>query len=249
MASNNINTVNIRPKRANAGQNSQLEDFTVFGLAKKPTEKTIKTMKWQMDRLYGPNKETCPRKRRIISAIPVPVEETIMVEGGQFGHPDSYFQNSESEFDSDATTEISDSEDSASTKSDPMEGIEPAEGTFPDEKRKFKCDRCEMYYEEQDLHEERNVTDDLHLLCYTCFISFDRQLQMLKKRRLAREKQEEMDKMMEEIVWPENAQVPEKSITSGLIDLTIGPDSGDFIAPDSGDFWRYETDSNIIVID
>jgi len=256
MASNDINTVNIRPKRANAGQNSQLEDFTVFGLAKKPTEKTIETMKKKMDGLYGPNRETSPKKRRALSAIPLPVEETVMVEGGQFGHPDSFFRNTESEFDSDATTEISDSDDSASTQSDPMEGIEPAEGTFPDEKRKFKCDRCEMYFEEQDMHEDRNVTDEFHLLCYSCFVSFDRQLQMIKKRRLAREKQEEKDKLYEEIVWPEDAQLfsrnpanfemtqpqyPEKSITSGLIDLTI--------APDSGAFWKYESDTNMIVID
>jgi len=261
MASNDINTVNIRPKRANAGKNPKLDDFTVFGLAKEPTEKTIKTMKMINDKLYGPNRETCPRKRRIISAIPVPEEETIMREGGQFGHPDSYFQNSESESDSDATTEISDSDDSASTKSDPMEGIEPCEGTFSDEKRKFKCDHCDRYFEEEDIHEERNVTDDYHLLCHGCFNVVNEQLITAEKMRKKRQRQEEMDKLMEEIVWPEDAQTfsrnpahfemtqpqyPEMSITSGIIDLTIDEPVP---IPDSGAFWRYESDSNLIVID
>ncbi len=256
MASNDINTVNIRPKRANAGKNSQLEDFTVFGLAKKPTEKTIKIMKEKMNGLYGPNRETCPRKRRALSSIPLPTEETVMVPGGQFGHPDSYFRKTESEYDSDETTEISDSDDSASTQSDPMEGIEPAEGTFPDDKRKFKCDHCDRYFEEEDIHEERNVTDDYHLLCHGCFNFVNEQLITAEKMRKKKQRQEEMDQMMEEIVWPEDAQLfsrnpahfemtqpqyPEMSITTGLIDLTI--------APDSGAFWRYESDSNLIVID
>lgn len=256
MASNDINTDNIRPKRANAGKNPKLDDFSVFGLAKEPTEKTIRTMKKKMDGLYGPNRETCPRKRRSIATIQLPVEETVMVEGGQFGHPDSYFRDTESEYDSDATTEISDSDDSASTQSDPMEGIEPAEGTFPDDKRKWKCDHCDMYYEEHDMHEERNVTDDYHLLCYSCFKVVEERLIVAEKYREKKRRQEEMDKAYEEIVWPEDAQLfsrnpahfemtqpqyPEKSITSGLIDLTI--------APDSGAFWRYESDSNLIIID
>ena len=252
MASNDINTVNIRPKRANAGQNSQLEDFTVFGLAKKPTEKTIETMKKKMDGLYGPNREPSPRKRRALAAIQLPVEETVMVKGGQFGHPVSYSED----IDSDATTEISDSDDSASTQSDPMEGIEPAEGTFSDEKRKFKCDHCDRYFEEEDIHEERNVTDDYHLLCCSCFKVVEERLITAENIRKKKQRQEEMDKEYEEIVWPEDAQLfsrnpanfemtqpqyPEKSITSGLIDLTI--------APDSGAFWKYESDTNMIVID
>ncbi len=259
MASNDINTVNIRPKRANAGKNPKLDDFSVFGLAKEPTEKTVKTMKKKMDGLYGPNREPSPRKRRALSAIPLPAEETVMVGGGQFGHPDSYFRDSESEFDSDATTEITYSDDSASTQSDPMEGIEPAEGTFPDEQRKFKCDHCDRYHEEEDIHEERNVTDDYHLLCHSCFKVVNEQLITVEKMRKKRARQEEMDKAYEEIVWPEDAQIfsrnpahfemtqpqyPEKSICSAIIDLTItGP------IPNSGAFWKYESDSNLIVID
>ena len=236
MASNDINTVNIRPKRANAGQNSQLEDFTVFGLAKNPTEKTIKIMKEKMNGLYGPNRETCPRKRRALSAIPLPTEETIMVKDGQFGHPDTYFRDSDS-----------DSDDSAS-----IESIDSAEGTYPDKDRKFQCSNCNMYYIEEDIHEERNITDNLHLLCHGCFRNYQGGLE--RQARIQREIAKEKD--FEEIEWPEDAQVfsrnpahfdmtqpqyPEKSITSGLIDLTI--------TPDFGAFWRYESDSNLIIID
>jgi len=261
MASTDINTVNLRPKRANAGKNPNLDDFSVFGLAKQPTEKTVRTMKMKMNGLYGPNREPSPRKRRALTAIPLPVEETVMVPGGQFGHPNSYYPTklrnilNESETDSDATTEMSDTVYSASTESDPMEGIEPAEGTFPDDKRKFQCDMCELYYVEEDIHEDRNITDELHLLCQSCFSEYER----LQNTRDAYDRRIEKERAMEEIVWPEDAQLfsrhpahfemtqpqyPQKSITSAIIDLTI---SGPF--PDSGDFWRYESNSNLIVID
>ena len=250
MSANDKNTVNNRPKRANAGKNPNLQDFSVFGLAKQPTEKTINAKKEIKRRLEGPNKETCPIKRRNLAMKEFPIEETVMVPNGQFGHPDDYFET-----DSDATTEMSDSDDSVSTQSDPMEGIEPAEGTTSDDKRNFQCDMCEMHFIEEDIHEERNITLRLHLLCHACFRNYDG----LQKSREAYEKHIEREKAMEEIVWPEDAQVfsrnpahfdmtqpqyPEKSICSAIIDLTIaGP------IPDSGAFWRYESDSNLIVID
>lgn len=152
-----------------------------------------------------------------------------------------------------------------------MEGIEPCEGTFPDEKRKFRCDHCDRYFQEEDIHEERNVTDDYHLLCHGCFNVVNEQLITAEKIRKKKQRQEERDKLMEEIVfpeeeeeeivWPEDAQTfsrnpahfemtqpqyPEQSITSGIIDLTI---SDPVTIPDSGAFWRYESDSNLIVID
>lgn len=221
MSPNDKNTVNTRPKRANAGKNTKLEDFSVFGLTKKLDE------------------EKCPRKRRKIATdlakkhIPPPVD-------------------SDSDSDSDATTEMSDSDDSASTQSDPMEGIEPAEGTISDEKRNFKCDMCDMFFTEEDIHEDRNVTDDYHLLCHGCFKIYERK----EKRREENERIQKQQRAFEEVVWPEDAQTfsrnpahfdmtqpqyPEKSITSGIIDLTI--------APNSGAFWKYESDSNLIVID
>jgi len=255
MASNDINTVNLRPKRASACKNANLDDFTVYGLAKKPTQKTIKGMKELRKRLEGPNRETCPIKRRNLATTNFPIEETIMVPGGQYGHPDQYFLSlppTPTKFPPppvDSTTD--DSDDSASTQSDPMEGIEPAEGTFSDEKRKFKCDRCDLYYEEEDIHEERNVTDELHLLCKSCFYYYEKEEE--------KKKEEEKQREYEEIVWPEDAQLfsrnpahfemtqpqyPEKSITSGIIDLTIAEP-----APASGAFWRFESDSNLVVID
>jgi len=237
MASNDKNTVNLRPKRGNAGKNPNLEDFSVFGLSKKPTENTIKKVKRMREQLYGSDRVTDARERRKIIQEELPLSETIAQPGGQFGTPDSYF-------DSDATTEMSDSDDSMS--------IEPAEGTYPDKERKFQCSNCSMYYIEEDIHEERNITDKLHLLCHGCFRNYQGALE--RQARIQREIAKERN--FEEIVWPEDAQVfsrnpahfdmtqpqyPEKSITSGIIDLTL--------VPDSGAFWRYESDSNLIVID
>ena len=138
-----------------------------------------------------------------------------------------------------------------------MDGREPCEGTFPDEKRKFKCDHCDRYFEEEDIHEERNVTDDYHLLCHGCFNVVNEQLITAEKIRKRKQRQEERDRLMEEIVFPPDAMVPEhmimtqpqypeQSITSGIIDLTIDEP---IQIPDSGAFWRYESDSNLIVID
>ena len=231
MASNDKNTVNLRPKRGNAGKNPNLEDFSVFGLAKKPTENTINKVKRMRKQLYGPDRVTDPRERRKIIQEELPLSETIDQPGGEFGPAEVYFDNS-------------DSDDSMS--------IDSAEGTYPDKDRKFQCSNCKMYYTEEDIHEERNITDKLHLLCHGCFRNYQGALE--RQARIQRAITKEKD--FEEIVWPEDAQVfsrnpahfdmtqpqyPEKSITSGLIDLTI--------APDSGAFWKYESDTNMIIID
>ncbi len=96
-----------------------------------------------------------------------------------------------------------------------------------------QCRNCGEIYPEEEMGDIDH--------CHACFRTHRAMLTAMYARK---------ERDYEEVVWPENAQTFSRipltqpqfiTRADAVIDLTI--------PPESGTFWRFESDSNIIVID